>query len=101
MFPYKNFNVPGRLIKVYALHLHDVVTASSLATLAKNLDPREARLMRLRYGLKDGKTRSIRECAEAMGISRPRAQQLAMGCLKKLREADDAMSLQEYLLSIA
>lgn len=75
--------------------------ADIVATLAKNLDPREARLMRLRYGLKDGKTRSIRECAEAMGISRPRAQQLAMGCLKKLREADDAMSLQEYLLSIA
>ena len=75
--------------------------ADIVAALAKNLDPREARLMRLRYGLKDGKTRSIRECAEAMGISRPRAQQLAMGCLKKLREADDAMSLQEYLLSIA
>ena len=75
--------------------------ADVVAALSKNLDPREARLMRLRYGLKDGKTRSIRECGEAMGISRPRAQQLAMGCLKKLREADDAMSLQEYLLSIA
>ncbi len=75
--------------------------ADIVAALARNLDPREARLMRLRYGLNDGKTRSIRDCAEAMGISRARAQQLAAGCLKKLREADDAESLQEYLLSVA
>lgn len=75
--------------------------ADIIAAMARNLDPREARLMRLRYGLNDGKTRSIRDCAEAMGISKARAQQLAVGCLKKLREADDAESLQEYLLSVA
>merc|ERR1739842_86157 len=78
-----------------------VVESSQFAALTKNLDPREARLMRLRYGLNDGKTRSIRDCAEAMGISKARAQQLAVGCLKKLRQADDAESLQEYLLSVA
>jgi len=75
--------------------------ADIVAALTRNLDPREARLMRLRYGLKDGQTRSIAACAEAMGISKARAQQLAAGCLKKLREADDAESLQEYLLSVA
>lgn len=75
--------------------------ADVVAALARNLDSREARLMRLRYGFKDGRTRSIVECAEAMGISRARAQQLASGCLKKLREADEAKSLQEYLLTVA
>jgi len=77
------------------------VRADVIAALARNLDPREARLMRLRYGLNDGHTRSIKDCAQAMGISQSRAQQLAAGCLKKLREADDAESLQEYLLSVA
>lgn len=77
------------------------VRADVIAALARNLDPREARLVRLRYGLNDGRTRSIKDCAEAMGISQSRAQQLATGCLKKLREADDAESLQEYLLSVA
>lgn len=72
-----------------------------VAALSRNLDPREAHLMRLRYGLKDGKTRTIEECAKTMGISKARVQQLAVGCLKKLREADDAQSLQEYLLSVA
>jgi RNA polymerase nonessential primary-like sigma factor len=75
--------------------------ADVVATLANNLDAREARLMRLRYGLVDGQTRSIQECADAMGLSKTRVQQLAKSCLKKLREAADAESLQEYLLTIA
>eukprot|EP00586_Coscinodiscus_wailesii_P010384 CAMPEP_0172501930 /NCGR_PEP_ID=MMETSP1066-20121228/155100_1 /TAXON_ID=671091 /ORGANISM="Coscinodiscus wailesii, Strain CCMP2513" /LENGTH=512 /DNA_ID=CAMNT_0013276993 /DNA_START=197 /DNA_END=1735 /DNA_ORIENTATION=- len=75
--------------------------ADVVATLAKNLDPREARLMRLRYGLKDGKMRTMVECAEAMGLSRQRVQQLAKQCLEKLRQAEDVDSLQEYLLTVA
>jgi RNA polymerase primary sigma factor len=75
--------------------------ADVVATLAKNLTPREARLMRLRYGLTDGQTRSLRECAEAMGLSETRVQQLSKECLKKLREAAEAESLEEYLLTIA
>jgi RNA polymerase primary sigma factor len=75
--------------------------ADVVAALAKNLDPREARLMRLRYGLKDGKMRTMVECAEAMGLSRQRVQQLAKQCLEKLRQAEDVGSLQEYLLTVA
>lgn len=75
--------------------------ADIIATMARNLDSREARLMRLRYGLGDGKTRSISQCAEAMGLSQTRVQQLAKQCLKKLREAAEAESLEEYLLTVA
>lgn len=75
--------------------------ADIVAALARNLEPREARLMRLRYGLKDGKTRTLVECAECMGLSRQRVQQLAKKCLEKIREADDCKSLQEYLLTVA
>mmetsp|Transcript_6259 Transcript_6259/g.9164 ORF Transcript_6259/g.9164 Transcript_6259/m.9164 type:complete len:464 (-) Transcript_6259:117-1508(-) len=75
----------------------DVVTA-----LSRHLDGREALLMRLRYGLtEDGKTRSLVECADEMGISRSRAQQLASQSLLKLREAKDVTCLQEYLCTIA
>ena len=75
--------------------------ADVVATLARNLDAREARLMRLRYGLVDGQTRSIQECADCMGLSKTRVQQLASSCLQKLRQAAEADSLQEYLLTIA
>jgi RNA polymerase primary sigma factor len=75
--------------------------ADVVAALARNLDSREARLMRLRFGLADGRSRSLSECAEAMGLSQTRVQQLANQCLKKLREAADVESLEEYLLTIA
>jgi RNA polymerase primary sigma factor len=75
--------------------------ADVIAAMARNLTPREARLMRLRYGLADGQQRSLRECAEAMGLSESRVQTLAKDCLKKLREAAEAESLEEYLLTIA
>lgn len=75
--------------------------ADVIAAMARNLDAREARLMRLRYGLSDGVTRSFGECADAMGLSRTRVQQLNQKCLQKLREAAEAESLLEYLLTIA
>ncbi|GKY95812.1 hypothetical protein MPSEU_000541900 [Mayamaea pseudoterrestris] len=72
-----------------------------LATMARALDDREARLVRLRYGLSDGRPRTLPECAEAMGLSYSRVQQLAERCLKKLRTAAEAGALEEYLLTIA
>jgi RNA polymerase nonessential primary-like sigma factor len=75
--------------------------ADVLAALARNLDAREARLMRLRYGLSDGHARSLHECADAMGLSYTRVHQLANKCLEKLRRASEVEALEEYLLTIA
>lgn len=75
--------------------------ADVIAAMARNLDAREARLLRLRYGLVDGMTRSLQECAEAMGLSYTRVHQISQQCLRKLREAAEAESLEEYLLTIA
>jgi RNA polymerase nonessential primary-like sigma factor len=75
--------------------------ADLVSAMTQNLTAREARLMRLRYGLSDGRPRSLAECADAMGLSQTRVQQLSKECLKKLREAAEAESLEEYLLTIA
>ncbi len=91
----KNFMADADLAERTQMH------ADVVAAMARNLDAREARLMRLRYGLADGRPRSLAECAEAMGISQTYAQNIASRCLKKLREASDAESLEEYLLTIA
>lgn len=91
----KNFMADVDLAERTQMH------ADVVAAMARNLDAREARLVRLRYGLADGRQRSLAECAEAMGISHTYAQNIASRCLKKLREASDAESLEEYLLTIA
>jgi RNA polymerase primary sigma factor len=91
----KNFRADADLAERAQMH------ADLVAAMARNLDGREARLMRLRYGLSDGHTRSLSECADAMGLSQTRVQQLAKSSLKKMREAAEAGSLEEYLLTIA
>ena len=45
--------------------------------------------------------RSLAECADAMGISQTYAQNIASRCLKKLRGASKAESLEEYILIMA
>jgi len=93
--------VPSHFIDDIDLQERTQMQADLVAALASNLDAREARLMRLRYGLGDGQMRSLSECADAMGLSQTRVQQLAKQCLSKLRQAEEAESLQEYLLTIA
>ena len=75
--------------------------ADLVAGLVRNLDERELELIRLRYGLHDGQEYTIKECATKMGINRETARLLQHACLKKLREASNMESLQEYLLTVA
>ncbi|KAK1735958.1 RNA polymerase sigma factor [Skeletonema marinoi] len=75
--------------------------ADLVAALVRNLDERELQLIRLRYGLHDGQEYTIKECAAKMEINRETARLLQHACLKKLREASNMESLQEYLLTVA
>ncbi len=75
--------------------------ADILSGLVRNLTQREVALMRLRYGLEDGVEYTVKECAAKMGINRETTRKLQHSCLKKLREASNMESLQEYLLTVA
>lgn len=72
-----------------------------IATMTRALNDREARFVRLRYGLTDGRTRTLDECADAMGLPRGTVHSLGRKCLEKLREAAAAEALEEYFLTIA
>lgn len=75
--------------------------ADILSGLVRNLTQKEVTLMRLRYGLEDGVEYTVKECAAKMGINRETTRKLQHSCLKKLREASNMESLQEYLLTVA
>ena len=75
--------------------------ADVVSGLVKNLTEKERTLMRLRYGFDDGKEYTLKECSERMGINKETARLLQHACLKKLREASNMESLQEYLLTVA
>jgi len=75
--------------------------ADVVSGLVKNLTKKERTLMRLRYGFDDGKEYTLKECSERMGINKETARLLQHACLKKLREASNMESLQEYLQTVA
>jgi len=56
--------------------------------LNKKLTDREKQIIKLRYGLADGKPRTLEETGKIFDISRERIRQLQERALKKLRESD-------------
>ncbi|MDH4138925.1 MAG: sigma-70 family RNA polymerase sigma factor, partial [Anaerolineae bacterium] len=69
----------------------------TLEELLSKLAPREARVLRLRYGLQDGQTRTLKEIAEKFGLSRERIRQIEKEALTKLRMVAPEYRLQHFL----
>jgi RNA polymerase primary sigma factor len=60
-----------------------------------NLTQRERDVIRLRYGIGDGRSRTLLEVGKELGISRERVRQLEMVALAKLRHASQTQKLRE------
>jgi RNA polymerase primary sigma factor len=69
----------------------------SISFLLGALPPREARIIRLRFGLEDGDTHSMSQIGQLMGYSRERIRQLQHAALSKLRQMQNEYGLGEYL----
>lgn len=61
------------------------------------LTPRERDVISLRYGLQDGRQRTLQETGEAMGITRERARQLEATALNHLRNAGNQDALHAWI----
>ena len=68
-----------------------------IGQILDQLTPREARILRLRYGLQDGESRTLKEVGEMFGLSRERIRQLEKEALRKLRHPNFAGHLRQYL----
>ena len=67
--------------------------------LDKALTKRESDVLRLRFGLEDGKTRTLAEIGESMSVTRERIRQIETRALQKLRSPANAEMLKEYMES--
>jgi RNA polymerase primary sigma factor len=61
------------------------------------LEPRAAMVLRLRYGLVDGQTRSLAQIGRTLGVSRERVRQIEESALERLRGSEDARRLRGLL----
>ncbi len=61
------------------------------------LSPREARILRLRFGLRDGRAHTLEEVGEKFGLTRERIRQIEHQALDRLRNPRRRQVLQDYL----
>ncbi len=70
---------------------------SNLERVLGVLGEREAEVMRLRYGLRDGHTYTLEEVGQVFGVTRERVRQIEAKALAKLRRARGSQQLRDYL----
>jgi RNA polymerase primary sigma factor len=68
-----------------------------LDEMFKSLPPREVRILKLRYGLLDGQTRTLGEVGRKIGVSRERVRQIEAQALSRLRTPNILRTLKAYL----
>ena len=64
----------------------------------ETLPPREARILRLRFGLENGHTYTLEEVGQKFGLTRERIRQIESKALRRLRHPRRSRQLKEYLL---
>ena len=68
-----------------------------LNEVMKTLTPREAKVLRLRFGLDDGKARTLEEVGKQFNVTRERIRQIEAKALRKLRHPSRSKKLKEYM----
>ena len=63
----------------------------------KTLTPREAKVLRLRFGLDDGKARTLEEVGKEFDVTRERIRQIEAKALRKLRHPSRSKKLRDYM----
>lgn len=62
------------------------------------LTEREEKVVRLRFGLEDGKTRTLEEVGQLFGVTRERIRQIEAKALRKLRHPSRSRKLKDYMI---
>jgi RNA polymerase primary sigma factor len=98
-------SVLGELIEDETSPSPEESTAQSLLqqdlarTIEDNLPLREARILRLRFGLDDGRVHSLSDVGRRLGVTRERVRQIEAQALRKLRDPRVRSRLKDYVTS--
>ena len=68
-----------------------------LEEVLSTLTPREMRVLRLRFGLDDGRARTLEEVGQSFGVTRERIRQIEAKALRKLRHPSRSKKLKDFL----
>ena len=68
-----------------------------LESVLKSLTPREEKVLELRFGLEDGRARTLEEVGREFNVTRERIRQIEAKALRKLRHPSRSKRLRDYL----
>ena len=68
-----------------------------LADVLGTLTTREEKVLRLRFGLEDGRSRTLEEVGKEFNVTRERIRQIEAKALRKLRHPSRSKKLKDFL----
>lgn len=74
-----------------------VLLKEQLVDVLKTLTPREAKVLKLRFGLDDGRQRTLEEVGKEFEVTRERIRQIEAKALRKLRHPSRSKKLKDFL----
>ena len=76
---------------------HNKMLHEKIEEMLGTLTPREARILRLRFGLQNGRTYTLEEVGKKFGLTRERIRQIEGRALRRLRHPRRSRQLRDYL----
>ena len=74
-----------------------VLLKEQLSEVLQTLTPREEKVLRLRFGLEDGRSRTLEEVGKEFNVTRERIRQIEAKALRKLRHPSRSKKLKDFL----
>ena len=74
-----------------------ILLKEQLSEVLQSLTPREEKVLKLRFGLEDGRSRTLEEVGKEFNVTRERIRQIEAKALRKLRHPSRSKKLKDFL----